>query len=72
MPDVIGAIRDKWLAIGGDAFTGPALDIERPTFDGIGRQRPRYSSGESGFMSNMSVCGGPPPSQHTIMCLALP
>jgi uncharacterized protein with LGFP repeats len=37
MPEVIGAIRDKWLALGGEAFTGPALDIERPTFDGIGR-----------------------------------
>jgi len=37
MADVIGAIRDKWLALGGDAFTGPALDVERPTFDGLGR-----------------------------------
>ena len=37
MADVIGAIRDKWLALGGDAFTGPALDVERPTFDGVGR-----------------------------------
>ncbi len=37
MPDVIGAIRDKWLALGSEGFTGPALDIERPTFDGVGR-----------------------------------
>ena len=44
MPDVIGAIRDKWLAIGGDAFTGPALDIERPTFDGVGRAQ-RFQNG---------------------------
>lgn len=38
MADVIGAIRDKWLAMGGEggAF-GAALDVERPTFDGVGR-----------------------------------
>ena len=39
MADVIGAIRDKWLAIGGDPVTGPALDVERPTFDGVGRRQ---------------------------------
>jgi uncharacterized protein with LGFP repeats len=39
MADVIGAIRDKWLALGGERFTGPALDVERPTFDGIGRKQ---------------------------------
>jgi uncharacterized protein with LGFP repeats len=37
MADVIGAIRQKWLAIGAEGFTGPALDIERPTSDGVGR-----------------------------------
>jgi uncharacterized protein with LGFP repeats len=37
MPDVIGAIRDKWLVLGGETFTGPAVDVERPTFDGVGR-----------------------------------
>jgi uncharacterized protein with LGFP repeats len=37
MPEVIGAIRDKWLALGGEGFSGPALDVERPTFDGVGR-----------------------------------
>ncbi|TFV83442.1 hypothetical protein [Blastococcus sp. CT_GayMR16] len=40
MADVIGAIRDKWLALGGNSFTGPALDVERPTFDGVGRAQP--------------------------------
>src|SRR5215813_6822780 len=28
------------------------------------------SAGAMGFMSNMSVCGGPPPSQQQIMCFA--
>jgi uncharacterized protein with LGFP repeats len=37
MPDVIGAIRDKWLALGGERGYGLPLDIERPTFDGTGR-----------------------------------
>jgi uncharacterized protein with LGFP repeats len=37
MADVIGAIREKWLARGGEAGFGAALDIERPTFDGLGR-----------------------------------
>jgi len=37
MAEVIGAIRDKWLALGGEARFGAALDIERPTFDGVGR-----------------------------------
>jgi uncharacterized protein with LGFP repeats len=36
MPDVIGPIRDKWLAFGGERFV-PALDVEHPTFDGVGR-----------------------------------
>jgi hypothetical protein len=35
--EVIGAIRDKWLALGGEKGFGAALDIERPTFDGAGR-----------------------------------
>ena len=37
MADVIGAIRDKWLAVGGEGGFGAALDVERPTFDGTGR-----------------------------------
>ena len=37
MPDVIGAIRDKWLVLGGDRGFGTPLDLERPTFDGVGR-----------------------------------
>lgn len=38
MPDVIGAIRDKWIALGGaTGVLGQPLDIERPTFDGTGR-----------------------------------
>lgn len=38
MPDVIGAIRDKWNALGGAAgVLGQPLDVERPTFDGTGR-----------------------------------
>jgi uncharacterized protein with LGFP repeats len=39
MADVIGAIRDKWLALGGDPVTGPARAVERPTFDGVGRRQ---------------------------------
>ena len=30
------------------------------TFDGIGLCGPRTASGASGFMSNMSMCDGPP------------
>ena len=37
MAEVIGAIRDKWLRLGGEGFSGPALDVERHTFDGVGR-----------------------------------
>ena len=37
MAVVIGAIRAKWLALGGEQGFGAALDIERPTFDGVGR-----------------------------------
>ncbi|WP_367325633.1 LGFP repeat-containing protein [Streptomyces sp. HUAS ZL42] len=38
MPEVIGAIRDKWLALGGPgSVVGEPLDIERATFDGVGR-----------------------------------
>jgi uncharacterized protein with LGFP repeats len=48
MPDVIGAIRDKWLQLGGEAGFGAALDIERPTFDGVGRSQP-FAGG--GFIS---------------------
>lgn len=35
---VIGAIRDKWLSLGGlGSFLGPAITSETPTPDGIGR-----------------------------------
>jgi uncharacterized protein with LGFP repeats len=44
MADVIGAIRDKWLRLGGEGFFGPATDVERPTFDGVGRAQP-FSGG---------------------------
>src|SRR3569833_1684160 len=37
MADVIGAIRDKWLKLGGEGFTGVAIDVEQPTFAGVGR-----------------------------------
>lgn len=38
MVDVIGAIRDKWVALGAEGgVLGQPLDVERPTFDGIGR-----------------------------------
>ncbi|MFE2559986.1 hypothetical protein ACFXGT_28970 [Streptomyces sp. NPDC059352] len=38
MPEVIGAIRDKWLALGGEGgVLGQPLDVERPTFDTVGR-----------------------------------
>jgi uncharacterized protein with LGFP repeats len=37
MTDVIGAIRDKWLALGGEGRFGQPLDVERPTFDNVGR-----------------------------------
>ena len=37
MAEVIGAIREAWLRRGGEHGFGPALDIERPTFDGVGR-----------------------------------
>lgn len=38
MAEVIGAIRDRWLALGGDGgVMGKALDVEKPTFDGVGR-----------------------------------
>ena len=37
MADVIGAIREKWLRLGGEGFFGRATDVERPTFDGVGR-----------------------------------
>jgi len=40
MTDVIGAIRAKWLAFGGEAGFGVPLDVERPTFDGVGRTQP--------------------------------
>jgi hypothetical protein len=38
MADVIGAIRDKWVAMGAEGgVLGVALDVELPTFDGVGR-----------------------------------
>ena len=45
MPDVIGGIRDKWLAMGGEGGFGAPLDIERPTFDGVGRAQ-SFESGK--------------------------
>jgi len=42
--DVIGAIREKWLKLGGEGFFGHAIDIERPTFDGVGRAQ-QFSGG---------------------------
>jgi hypothetical protein len=37
MPQVIGAIREKWIAVGGERGFGAPLDDERPTWDGVGR-----------------------------------
>jgi len=45
MPDVIGAIREKWIARGGEVGFGAPLDVERPTFDGIGRAQPFKGGG---------------------------
>ena len=42
--EVIGAIREKWLKLGGEGFFGHAIDIERPTFDGVGRAQ-QFSGG---------------------------
>ena len=36
MAEVVGAIRTKWLELGGAGFA-PALGVERPAFDGVGR-----------------------------------
>src|SRR4051812_15851575 len=44
MTEVIGAIRDTFLRLGGERFTGPALDVERPTFDSVGRTQ-SFSNG---------------------------
>ncbi|MGA9016390.1 MAG: hypothetical protein WB509_28175 [Acetobacteraceae bacterium] len=40
MTDVIGAIAQKWQALGGAGGFGAPEDIERPTFDGVGRTQP--------------------------------
>jgi uncharacterized protein with LGFP repeats len=40
MTDVIGAIAQKWQTLGGAAGFGEPIDIERPTFDGVGRTQP--------------------------------
>jgi len=40
MTDVIGAIAQKWNALGGAGGFGQPQDIERPTFDGTGRAQP--------------------------------
>ncbi len=48
MTDVIGAIGDKWRSLGGAAGFGAPLDVERPTFDGVGRSQ-AFSGG--GFIS---------------------
>jgi uncharacterized protein with LGFP repeats len=45
MTEVIGAIREKWLIRGGEAGFGAPLDIERPTFDSIGRAQPFNGGG---------------------------
>jgi hypothetical protein len=34
---IIGAIRDKWAALGGAAYFGRPVTAEVPTFDGVGR-----------------------------------
>jgi uncharacterized protein with LGFP repeats len=46
MADVIGAIRDKWLALGGEGGFGAALDVEHPTFDGAGRAQ-QFANGKT-------------------------
>jgi uncharacterized protein with LGFP repeats len=45
MTEVIGAIRDKWMALGGEAGYGAARDVERATFDGVGRWQPFGTKG---------------------------
>lgn len=45
MTEVIGAIAEKWQAMGGAAGFGEPADIERPTFDGVGRSQP-FSGGK--------------------------
>ena len=40
MTDVIGAIRAKSAGLGGEAGFGVPLDVEQPTFDGVGRTQP--------------------------------
>jgi uncharacterized protein with LGFP repeats len=37
VPNVIGAIHDKWVALGSEGGFGAPLDDERPTYDGKGR-----------------------------------
>jgi hypothetical protein len=46
MAAVVGAIREKWLKLGGGGSFGYATDIERPTFDGVGRAQ-QFSGGGS-------------------------
>lgn len=41
---VVGTIREKWVKLGGEGFFGHATDIERPTFDGLGRAQ-QFSGG---------------------------
>ena len=36
-PDIVGGIRVKYLQLGGQGFFGTAKDVEKPTFDGLGR-----------------------------------
>jgi uncharacterized protein with LGFP repeats len=40
MTDVIGAIAQKWQVLGGAGGFGQPTDIDRPTFDGVGRTQP--------------------------------
>ena len=61
MPDVIGAIREKWLNLGGPGGFGAPLDIERPTFDNVGRAQ-QFSGG--GFISWRPSIGTLPEEHH--------
>lgn len=48
MTDVIRAIAQKWQVLGGAGGFGQPTDIDRPTFDGVGRTQP-FAEGK--FMS---------------------
>ena len=42
------------------------------TLVAMGLNSPRYSTGESGFISQVSCCAGPPHMKRTMQALALP